>query len=282
MLTWGRSAAGLLVADRGRVLLQHRAAWVQHGGTWSIPGGALATGETAVDAALREAREESGLTPDDVRLTGAEHVAGPVPGWTYTTVVARLRKRARSLGTPPASAEATRHEWVPLGDVGGRNLHPGFAASWPEVRRLVDERRRPPRVLFVCSGNICRSPLAELLLRRMARESGVAVEVASAGVAAHVGEPMDDGAAACAARHGLDGSAHVARQFTAADAARYDLLVALSPAVAQSIERTAPGANVQAHWVLNPWRMPAWGHERAYEEIRVACAEVLTSLQNVP
>ena len=76
MLTWGRS-----------VLRQHRAAWVQHGRTASILGGALAMAETPIDAALREAREEAGLTLDDVRPTDAEHVVESVPEWTYTTIV---------------------------------------------------------------------------------------------------------------------------------------------------------------------------------------------------
>ena len=53
---WGRrGAAGLLVADGGRVLLQLRARWAHPGGTWSIPGGARERGETALQAALREA-----------------------------------------------------------------------------------------------------------------------------------------------------------------------------------------------------------------------------------
>ena len=51
-------AAGLLVATEGEVLLQLRARWAHQGGTWSIPGGARERGESMVDAALREAREE--------------------------------------------------------------------------------------------------------------------------------------------------------------------------------------------------------------------------------
>ena len=59
---WGRfGAAGLLVVAGGRLLLAHRAFWSHHGGTWGIPGGARDGAESARDAALREAVEETGL-----------------------------------------------------------------------------------------------------------------------------------------------------------------------------------------------------------------------------
>src|SRR3954447_14141738 len=63
---WGRAgAAGLLLHRSGphgeEVLLQHRAVWSHHGGTWGTPGGALHTGEPAHVGALREVREELGL-----------------------------------------------------------------------------------------------------------------------------------------------------------------------------------------------------------------------------
>ena len=59
---WGRAgAAGLLLhragADGCEVLLQHRARWSHHGGTWGTPGGALHHGERASEGALREVRE---------------------------------------------------------------------------------------------------------------------------------------------------------------------------------------------------------------------------------
>lgn len=63
------------------------------------------------------------------------------------------------------------------------NLHHGFAASWEQVRPLLLD---PVRVLFVCIGNVCRSPLAEVMLRKMASDAGVAAEVSSAGTWAEV------------------------------------------------------------------------------------------------
>ncbi len=285
MSTWGRSAAGLLVVDRGRVLMQRRASWVQHGGTWSIPGGAVAAGEEPLAAAIRELREEAGIAASALRVLEAVHVAEPVPGWTYTTRVARLRKKARArVGTPPASAEAAEHRWVPFADVDALELHPGFAASWGEVRALV-EPVRPVRVLTVCLGNVCRSPLAELLLRQRAAEAGVAIEVVSAGLRAKDGEAMDAGSAACAARHGLDGSAHVARRLDAALVASADVVVALAYHVAPAVERLAAEAGVSPVIVdrpaINPWGLDAYWHEQAFREISATCGGVLDVVRSV-
>lgn len=84
------------------------------------------------------------------------------------------------------------------------------------------------RVVFVCTGNICRSPMAEVMARRALVEAGLAddVSVSSVGTGGwHVGDGMDPRAAAELSEHGHD-SAHVAAQLTAADLSA-DLLVAL-------------------------------------------------------
>ncbi len=85
-----------------------------------------------------------------------------------------------------------------------------------------------PAVLFVCLGNICRSPLAEAALRTEASRAGVAVTVSSAGTAGwHAGRPADARARAVARRHGVDIDGHRARQVEAADFHRFDHIVAL-------------------------------------------------------
>lgn len=67
----------------------------------------------------------------------------------------------------------------------------------------------PMKILFVCSGNTCRSPLAEALARKAAREEGPdGLEVRSAGTSALFGEPASDGARRVARRHGLDLEGH--------------------------------------------------------------------------
>src|SRR5712691_4180811 len=69
-------------------------------------------------------------------------------------------------------------------------------------------------VLFVCTGNICRSPLAASLLERALKERGLEVTVTSAGTGAWDGAPASEGAYLVALEHGLDLSAHRARLLT--------------------------------------------------------------------
>jgi low molecular weight protein-tyrosine phosphatase len=96
------------------------------------------------------------------------------------------------------------------------------------------------RILFVCMGNICRSPTAEGVMRRQLRDAGLDVEVESAGTGGwHVGEPPDERAAAAAARRGvtLEGAA---RQIAPEDFRRFDLLVALDRANLRELLALAP------------------------------------------
>ncbi|MEQ3550735.1 NUDIX domain-containing protein [Pseudonocardia nematodicida] len=137
---WGLfGAAGLLVrhcdgadpAGVDRVLLQHRAGWSHHGGTWGIPGGARDRGETARVAALREATEESDLDTGALRVV--DEFVDDHGGWAYTTVVARA---ARSGPVAVRGAESTELRWVRTDLFDELDLHPGFAATWPRVGAL--------------------------------------------------------------------------------------------------------------------------------------------------
>jgi len=86
----------------------------------------------------------------------------------------------------------------------------------------------PISVLFVCLGNICRSPLAEAALRAEAERRGLEVEVDSAGTGGwHSGEPPDARAIAAARRQGSDIAHLRARKVTRADFDRFDHIVAL-------------------------------------------------------
>ncbi len=89
---------------------------------------------------------------------------------------------------------------------------------------------QPFRVVFVCSGNICRSPMADVVFRWFADASGVGMRVASSSAATgdwHVGERADSRTLEALMRRGYDGSRHRARQFTTSDFDRNDLVVAL-------------------------------------------------------
>jgi len=88
----------------------------------------------------------------------------------------------------------------------------------------------PYRIVFVCLGNICRSPVAEVVMRSLVADTqlGDRVEVASAGTAEwHVGKRADSRSLDVLSRNGYDGSAHRARQFEPSWFDDYDLVLAL-------------------------------------------------------
>jgi protein-tyrosine phosphatase len=88
-----------------------------------------------------------------------------------------------------------------------------------------------PAVLFVCLGNICRSPLAEAAFRLEAEHRSLDVEIDSAGTGAwHVGHPPDRRAQAVALRRGVDISCYRARQVKPEDFRRFTHIVALDRA----------------------------------------------------
>ena len=105
--------------------------------------------------------------------------------------------------------------------------------------------RDPYRVVFVCTGNICRSPMAEVVFRWFAEQAGLADRVVSSSAATgdwHVGERADARTLDALRRRGYDGSHHRARQFLHADFDRNDLVVALD----RSHER------ILASWARTP------------------------------
>ncbi|WP_200948668.1 low molecular weight protein-tyrosine-phosphatase [Microbacterium sp. Root61] len=88
----------------------------------------------------------------------------------------------------------------------------------------------PFRVVFVCTGNICRSPMADVVFRWFADAAGLRDRVASTSAGTgdwHVGERADVRTLEALERRGYDGARHRARQFTHADFANNDLIVAL-------------------------------------------------------
>lgn len=133
---WGlHGAAGLLLArrdaqgDPSAVVLQHRAPWSHHGGTWGVPGGAREPQESAVEAALREAGEEAGVDPAAVQVLGSWELVHP--DWSYTTVLAVERRPVEPSVT---DAESLQVRWVAADEVVGLPLLPAFAVAWPTLR----------------------------------------------------------------------------------------------------------------------------------------------------
>ena len=103
------------------------------------------------------------------------------------------------------------------------------------------------RICFVCTGNICRSPSAEIILRARAEDAGLDVVVDSAGTDSyHVGDPADERAVRAMKNAGYDGTTHVARQFDEEWFAERDLIVALDRGHARQLATLAPDAESAA------------------------------------
>jgi 8-oxo-dGTP diphosphatase len=134
---WGvHGASGLLAVHHGQdgtpyVLLQKRALWSHHGGTWGLPGGATDSHEDAIAGALREAWEEASLDAGGLRVFGV--YVDDHGGWSFQTVLAQ----AAGLLEATPNAESVELRWVPADEITSRPLHPGFAETWPAVRQAL-------------------------------------------------------------------------------------------------------------------------------------------------
>jgi protein-tyrosine phosphatase len=141
-----------------------------------------------------------------------------------------------------------------------------------------------PSILFVCLGNICRSPLAEGALRAEAQRLNLDLIVDSAGTGDwHVGEPPDERAQRTARRNGVDISALRARQVRPADFRRFTHVIALDHENMANLRRLAPadataelsllldhvpGREGQA--VTDPWFGDEAGFDVTWAEVKAA------------
>ena len=127
---WGlNGAAGILLVRGTQILLQHRAPWVHNGDTWGIPGGARDSHESVLEAAIREAKEETGIDP--VHLTPIQTFSDDHGSWRYDTVIAHATDE---LVAHELNDESHEVRWVAFDDVERMVLHPSFAKSWPALR----------------------------------------------------------------------------------------------------------------------------------------------------
>jgi protein-tyrosine phosphatase len=143
------------------------------------------------------------------------------------------------------------------------------------------------RILFVCMGNICRSPTAEGVMRRLIDEAGLDIEVDSAGTGGwHAGEPPDERATIAARRRGvtLEGAA---RQVRPVDFRRFDLLVAMDRGNLRELLALAPDEEAAAKVRLlvpdadvpDPYYGGDRGFETVLDMVEAACRELLDELR---
>ena len=153
----------------------------------------------------------------------------------------------------------------------------------------------PVSVCFVCLGNICRSPTAEGVMRRLVADAGLAaaIDVDSAGTGDwHIGEAPDERARAAAERRGYDLSALRATQIGAADFRRFDLIVAMDDANLAVLRDVCPAAQrgklrllmefappPADRVVADPYFGGAAGFETVLDQCEAACAGLLDVLR---
>ena len=149
-------------------------------------------------------------------------------------------------------------------------------------------------ILFVCMGNICRSPTAEAVFRTYARNAGLAerLVIDSAGTGGwHVGKGPDQRACLAAARRGYDLSALRARQVTVDDFQRFDLILAMDHDNLERLQALRPqGARgtldlllrrykLDDHAVPDPYFGGEDGFERVLDLIETAAAALLDEVR---
>jgi protein-tyrosine phosphatase len=155
----------------------------------------------------------------------------------------------------------------------------------------------PVRVLFVCLGNICRSPLAEGVFRHLVREHALEehFHIDSAGTGAwHVGEPPDPRSREVAERHGVGLDGQRARQVRDQDFAEFDYIVAMDRQNLKALERLRVRSGGEAEVLLlrdhdpapgdgevpDPYYGGPRGFDDVFEMIRRSAAEFLRHLSD--
>ena len=146
------------------------------------------------------------------------------------------------------------------------------------------------KILFVCHGNICRSPMAEMIFKDMAEKAGVEdrFEIASAATSTEeLGNPVYPPARAELARHGIKCEKRCARQIVKRDYTHYDLLIGMDGANIRNMIRMLGGdPDGKIHRLLeyagrtgdvaDPWYSDRF--DVAYEDIRAGCEGLLKRL----
>ena len=150
-----------------------------------------------------------------------------------------------------------------------------------------------PAILFVCLGNICRSPLAEAALRAEAGKAGLAIHVDSAGTGDwHIGHPPDRRAQATARRHGVEIAHYLARQVEADDFRRFTHIFALDADNLRNLRAIAPADSTarvgllmdmvpgrQGQAVKDPYYGDDKGFETTWSDVSAAAKALVARLR---
>jgi protein-tyrosine phosphatase len=152
---------------------------------------------------------------------------------------------------------------------------------------LFEGMKEKRAILFVCTGNICRSPTAEAVLRHLAAKEGLELHIQSAGIGDwHVGSAPDERAQHHAKGRGYDLSALRARQVTKQDFERFDLILAMDRGHLRALTQMAPASErhkvrlfAAGQDVPDPYYGGPEGFERVLDLVEAACRELVRELK---
>lgn len=148
------------------------------------------------------------------------------------------------------------------------------------------------KILFVCHGNICRSPMAEFVMKDLVRKAGQAEEFSIASAATsteEIGNPVYPPARRMLAAHGIDCTGKTARQLRKADYAQYDYLIGMDQANLRNMQRMCGGdPNGKIHLLLDftdrpgqvadPWYTGDF--QATWEDVLEGCEGLLRHIDN--
>ena len=143
------------------------------------------------------------------------------------------------------------------------------------------------KILFVCHGNICRSPMAEFVMRKLAAEAGLAARIETASAATsteEIGNPVYPPVRKLLAEHGIDCTGKTARQLTKCDYAEYDYIIGMDSANMRNMRRILGGdPENKLHLLMDftdrlgdvadPWYTRDF--ERTWSDVNEGCAGFL-------
>jgi 8-oxo-dGTP pyrophosphatase MutT (NUDIX family) len=130
---WGKKGAGIWFTEGTSVLLLKRSNKGDNPGTWGLPGGKLEDGETNIDGALREVREECGGSFAGKRFDSLLDQDGR---FTWTTFFYKVDKKFDC----KLSDEHTDWAWIPFNELESYELHPKFKANLDRHLRVMERR----------------------------------------------------------------------------------------------------------------------------------------------
>lgn len=147
------------------------------------------------------------------------------------------------------------------------------------------------KILFVCHGNICRSPMAEFILKDLVRREGLSdqFEIDSAATSTEeIGNPLYYAARQILVQHGIPCEGHHARQLTKADGDDYDLLIGMDYANIRNMRRICPQAETKIKLLLSYTKRPdevddPWysgDFQTAWRDIEEGCRGLLAAVKD--